>query len=211
MGRRPWRTPPRAHVALRVAAWVALVAAGVAAVAWVVLLDLVGGDAWLGPAVSLAPAALLALLTVMPFETSPAAKWLCRGAFVASVVVAYVPWNPRKHFVRDVFSVRAGMSVDEVEAILGGYIKGAGPQWPLPEAPDPIVRGLDEPHRPTATEHARAAAAAYREPQYPAGAERRHVTGIMTYRWSTEPAHNADWGQVHFVDGKVVKVEFLPD
>ncbi len=34
----------------------------------------------------------------------------------------------------------------------------------------------------------------------------------MTYRWNeTDWAFDADWGQVTFEDGRVVKVQFLPD
>jgi hypothetical protein len=79
--------------------------------------------------------------------------------------------------------VRPGMTVDEVEAVMGGYIKGMGQKW-----------------------------GGAGNSAYPEGAERDRATGIMTYRWNdSNPAYNADWGQVTFEHGRVVKVEFLPD
>jgi len=34
----------------------------------------------------------------------------------------------------------------------------------------------------------------------------------MTYRWNdTDGAYDADWGRVHFVDGRVTRREFLGD
>ena len=180
---------------------VALPIAAVLAVAWVVAVELVVAAAWLHPigwALALAPAALLAVATCR-HGTNPRARWLFAGALVLGVLVVLAPWNGRKRFVHDVFSVREGMSVDEVETVMGAYIKGVGPKWePPPEHGE--LRGREADASPT-----------NREPEYPDGYSRRHFTGTMTYRWSTAASYDADWGQVHFVDGKVVKVEFLPD
>ncbi|NIO72298.1 MAG: hypothetical protein GTN71_25565 [Anaerolineae bacterium] len=37
------------------------------------------------------------------------------------------------------------------------------------------------------------------------------VTGTVTYRHTDEGWGNSDWGVVTFEDGRVVKIEFLPD
>jgi hypothetical protein len=37
------------------------------------------------------------------------------------------------------------------------------------------------------------------------------IEGAIVFRHSDEPAYNADWGVVHFQDGRVTKVEFSPD
>jgi hypothetical protein len=107
-------------------------------------------------------------------------------AYVAGVtiVVAIVatPWNARKQFVWDLYSVRQGMSVDEVEAVMGGYIKGMGTKFGESRA------------------------------EYPIDAKRNAATGTMTYRWNDSDACcDADWGQVTFQQGRVVKVEFISD
>ena len=200
---------------VQVLGWVVFGVVVMIAVAWVVVLDLFVAAAWLQPigwALALAPVTLLTLLSLTHlYRTKPKAKWGTCGAFLLSVLVVLVPWNPRKRFVHDLFSVRAGMSVDEVEAVMVGYMKGAGAKWQTPQGSAPPVRGPDDPRDAAAAERARAAFATYREPEYPAGEGRLHVTGTMTYRWSTDAKYDADWGQVGFVDGKVAKVEFLPD
>jgi len=198
-----------------VVGWVVYGLVATIAVGWVVALDVLVAASWLHPigwALALAPVTILVLVSPTPLHrTKPKAKWVSSGALLLSVLVVLVPWNPRKRFVHDVFSVRAGMSVDEVEAVMVGYIKGVGAKWQIPQGPDPLVRGPDDPEDAAAAERARAAFDTYREPECPAGEDRLHVTGTMTYRWSTDANYDADWGQVEFVDGKVVKVEFLPD
>jgi len=185
------------------------------AVAWVVALESLFAAAWLSPvgwALAMSPAILLVLFTLTPvYAKQSKVRWIAFGAFLLGVLVVLVPWNARKRFVHDVFSVRAGISVDEVEAIMGGYIKGAGAAWHLPHAPDPRVRPPDEPEDAAEGELARATFESYRAPDYPTGVDRDYYTGTMIYRWSTRPEYNADWGAIEFVAGKVVKVDFLPD
>jgi hypothetical protein len=110
------------------------------------------------------------------------------AALAALVTLIFMPWHPRKRFVRDLYSLDSGMTVDEVEAVMGGYMKGAGKKWVVPGD----------------------SAASTAGPAFPAGDERAHATGTMTYRWD-DSDYDSDWGQVTFADGRVVKVEFLPD
>jgi hypothetical protein len=113
-------------------------------------------------------------------------RWMIGVSLAGILLVALLSltcWHPRKVFVRDVESVQVGMTVDEVEDILGGYIKGKGAKFFQP-----------------------------RPPAYPTGEERRHATGVMTYRWNDhDAAYDADWGRVHFVGGRVTRREFLGD
>lgn len=127
------------------------------------------------------------------------------SALLASVTVVVVEWGPRKTFLGRVFAVETGMSVDEVEAIMAGYMRGAGPAWQLP-ATDPLVGDAA-----TETELAQASSEAYREPDHGGSRERQRFTGVMLYRWSNDARFNADWGDIRFVDGRVVSVKFWPD
>lgn len=194
---------------------IVLAASTAIAVAWVVAFDLLVAASWLSPigwVLALAPVTILALLSLMPLDrTKPSTRGMSWGAFLLGVLVVLVPWNPRKRFVHDVFSVRAGMSFDEVEAVMAGYIRGAGAQWQFPQSPAPRVREPGDPEDAAGAERARAVVDAYREPEDLDDEERRHFTGNMIYRWSTSAEYNADWGQVAFRNGRVVKVEFLPD
>jgi len=89
----------------------------------------------------------------------------------------------RQVFIHDLTSLRIGMSVDEVEHVMGRYIKGAGPKWGM-----------------------------VTEATYPHGKERMRANGTMTYRWNaSDGRYDSDWGQVTFENGRVVKTEFLPD
>lgn len=183
--------------------------AAVTAVAWVVAVEWLFAAAWLSPvgwALAMAPATLLLLWTLTPVHANrPEVRWFACRVVLLCVLVVLLPWNDRKQFVHDVYSVRAGMSVDEVEAVMGGYIKGAGAAWQVPEVPDPRVSDVP------AAVVVQSSFDAYREPAYPDAWEREHFTGTMIYRWSTRAAFNADWGSIAFVDGKVVEVGFLPD
>jgi hypothetical protein len=125
-----------------------------------------------------APALVLALLCRQ--------GWM-RAVYAGSVLLALglfvTPWHPRKVFVRDLYSVRSGMTVDEVERVMGRYSRGPGAKWGVPTPP-----------------------------AYPTGSERAAMTGSMLYRWNeTDGRYDSDWGKVSFERGKVVGVEFLPD
>jgi hypothetical protein len=154
---------------------------------------------------------------------SPAAiaAWTLRSARMKAayaattallVVLAFVGWHPRKRFVHDLDSLTPGMTVDEVEAVMGRYLKGAGAKWTVPDGPAPPVLGPGEAPSPETEAAARRAQESYEPPAYPTGAERAHVTGTMTYRWCDDDwAYDSDWGCVTFKDGRVVSVAFYPD
>ena len=52
-------------------------------------------------------ATIWTLVSLTPdYRTKPKAKWGTLGALLFSVMVVLVPWNRRKRFVNDPFSVR---------------------------------------------------------------------------------------------------------
>ena len=79
------------------------------------------------------------------------------GVIAAVLVLAVVPWNPRKLFVHDLMSVEAGMTIDEAEAVMDGWGYGYG---------------LSYEQRPD---------------DWPAAAERATFTGRLDYRWTDGP------------------------
>jgi len=163
-------------------------------------------------ALALAPATLLVAYSLTPLcRTQNSAKLVSLAALVLSALVIVAPWNQRKRFVADLYSVRHGMSVGEVEALMVGYIRGVGRRWEVPEGPLPLVRGLGDTQDTCPTTRTPTAFDTYREPDYPTGEARLHATGVISYRWSRDASYNADWGQVEFLDGRVVRVEFLLD
>jgi hypothetical protein len=85
---------------------------------------------------------------------------------LAMVALHLVPWSSRKHFLRDLNSIRAGMSLAEVERLMNPYVLSNSPEF------SPWLR---------------------------------------TYSHSQTPAFNSDYGIVYFEQGRVVRVEFLPD
>ena len=127
---------------------------------------------------------LVMSLVLTPFVALHFARWklVVYGlALVLYLVMALMPWHPRKAFIYKLNSIQVGMTIDEVEQIMDGYMLGYG-------------RGMDRV-----------------VPEYPEKEERKTATGNMVYRWSTSSAYNADWGIVNFEDGKVISTEFLPD
>jgi hypothetical protein len=182
------------------AAWAGFAVVVALAVAWVVVFDGFVGAAWLHPlgwGFALAPVTLLAACS-WTLSRSRAVRWGSGGAVLLAVLVVLAPWNARKRFVDDLFSVQQGMSVDDVEARLGRYHRGPGAKWRVPPEPESAKRDADDRDDPN-------------DPHDPEGIARRPFTGTRTYRWSTAAQYDSDWGQVRFVNGRVVHVAFLPD
>lgn len=45
--------------------------------------------------------------------------------------VKFIDWNKRKSFIRDLYQIRAGSTVTQVDEIMAGYIKGTGLRDPV--------------------------------------------------------------------------------
>lgn len=104
------------------------------------------------------------------------------GVVALAVVVALLPWHPRKRFVATLHRVQPGMTVAEADAVMADYHFGAGAKWQSPDARAP--GGLSDDGR----------------------------DGTLLYRWNDRNgAYDSDWGVVTIAAGRVVRVEFLPD
>ena len=119
------------------------------------------------------------------------------GLIICLVILYLVPWNTRKPFLRDLEKVQIGMTVDQVEVIMGRYMTGTG--WPvMPGAASPTGQLIDASSGLTmATSNS------------PSG--EMVIRDSITYRHSNDGAFNSDWGVVRFSNGFVVAKEFMPD
>jgi len=116
---------------------------------------------------------------------------------LALVILYLVPWNSRKPFLRDLEKVKTGMTVAEVEAIMGGYMKGTG--WPAMPDSGSSTGQLTEVGSGITMSTSNS----------PSG--ELVIQDSITYRHSNDGAFNSDWGIVTFKDGKVVARTFMPD
>jgi hypothetical protein len=116
--------------------------------------------------------------------------------FLAALIILHaVPWNSRKVFLRDFDKVRVGMTVEEVEAVMGKYIKGTG--WPA--GPSTTRQVLTEVGTGISMK-------TYESPTGELG-----IQDSVVYRHSNDGAFNSDWGIVRFQEGRVVWKDFMPD
>lgn len=112
-------------------------------------------------------------------------KLLILGLLVAVLFsLRFVDWNSRKPFLKDLYRVREGMAIEQVEQIMGHYMGGIG--WP--------ARPLDLPAGTSAAEP-----------------EELALPDRLVYRHTDEGWGNSDWGEIHFEEGRVVEIRFLPD
>ena len=145
--------------------------------------------------------AALALGSILTGFT--ARRRIAAVTFVLALAILYlVPWTSRKPFLRDLHRVEVGMTEAEVDEIMGRYTRGSG--WPAcpkgVKARDGVTR-----HHPSCPLGVDATSfVAAREP-------RREKLKTRIYRHSTEARFNSDWGMVRFREGRVARVEFLPD
>lgn len=125
-------------------------------------------------------------------------KVLCYALLILSLAVLYfVPWNSRKPFLRDFEKVRVGMTVSEVEAIMGAYMKETG--WPaMPQGTSSAGTLTDVRSGITMTTSG-------------SPARQLEIQNSITYRHSNEAAFNSDWAVVKFENGKVLSKAFMPD
>jgi hypothetical protein len=157
---------------------------------------------WLALSIFLILDVGFALSVYLQFVAAYAAFWLLIGALllvglpgrerllilglfiVVLVSMSFVDWNSRKPFLRDLYRVEQGMTVEQVEQLMADYTIGTG--WPA------CPLGL------VATEPAS-------ETLRPSQPDR------LVYRHTDEGWGNSDWGEVRFENGRVVEIHFLPD
>lgn len=134
----------------------------------------------------------------------PLVFWRFRAAKVALYIVFMawlavlwaVPWTSRKPFLRDLFSIKPGMTVAQADTIMSPYIR-EGSVRPVKWA---YLRPIEE-------------RAGRRLVLTDIRGRRTDDTPLsqICYRHSNSAAFNADLGEVYFLRGRVVYVEFLPD
>ncbi len=138
------------------------------------------------------------ILLPLLLRKASVSKYGIYALLVVSLVALYVvPWNSRKSFLRDFSEIRIGMTVSEVELIMGNSIRGTGwptlpssvssTQTPMESGLDPTIQTVNQPHGDL------------------------EIQDSIVYRHSNEGAFNSDWGVVQFKDGKVTNKVFLPD
>lgn len=139
-------------------------------------------------------------LVLLPFllRRPSVLKFAFYTLLVLSLAMLYfVPWNSRKPFLRDFGKIRIGMTVTEVEAIMGNYMKGTG--WPaIPGATSSAGTLTEVGSGITMTTSST-----------PSG--ELVIQDSITYRHSNDGAFNSDWGVVKFRNGRVVGKTFMPD
>jgi hypothetical protein len=126
-------------------------------------------------------------------------RLIALSVIVASIAALYVvPWSSRKPFLRDLYSIRRGMTEADVRRIMGRYMEGTG--WPATHNGTPAGSG-------TLTDSGTGA-------KYPIGSSpsgEMTIESSLVFRHSTDAAFNSDWGIVRFKDGRVTAVSFSPD
>ena len=130
---------------------------------------------------------VLVLLLLLVGSPARHKLWVLGLLVVALFAARYVDWNSRKPFLRDLYRVKDGMTVAQVDAIMGDYMVGGG--VPLDSPGSRLDGRADE------------LSAAGAKP----------VTGTISYRHTDEGWGDSDWGVVTFEDGRVVDVSFSPD
>lgn len=129
-----------------------------------------------------------------------AVKAALHGLFLLTIAgMWFFPISSRQPFLRDLASVKIGMTSTQVNAVMGKYAKGTG--WPA----NPFA--AKSPGTDTLTELRSGST-------HPTQTNRQgqmELIGSTTYRHSDEGEYNSDWGVVSFKKGRVVKVEFMPD
>lgn len=140
-------------------------------------------------ALSVAPVILL------PNRLAAGAAVLVLGCLLVCVLV---PWSSRKSFLQRLLTIRPGMTESQVRQIMAGYAEGTG--WPAATWPSDgtagrlQAAGRDTAIRTTTGTHGNLA-----------------LEDSLVFRHSDDRRFNSDWGVVAFKDGRVIRVEFLPD
>lgn len=129
------------------------------------------------------------------------ASWMVYLTFVVAMIAVYVmPWSLRRQFIRDLASIRIGMTEDEANHIMMRYIRGTG--WP----PPPSFNGQSA---STITIPRNGKSDVY-------GIEdgRNHELKLdksVVFRYSNDRLHNAEWGVIMVITGHVVSVKYCSD
>jgi hypothetical protein len=143
---------------------------------------------------------LSGLLVILPVVIRPSHL----SAFVAVALIGFliafhlVPWTSRKPFLHQLNKVRPGMTEAEVRVIMTGYKEGTG--WPAAPWQPPGFKGTLE--APGSSNTFRTVTDTN---------SRIALIDSLVFRHSDDGRFNSDWGVVEFKDGRVIRVQFMPD
>ncbi|UCC61706.1 MAG: hypothetical protein JSV36_12985, partial [Anaerolineae bacterium] len=129
------------------------------------------------------------LVLLLLLKGSPARQKLLILALLAIAFssVRFIDWNSRKPFLKDLYRIEVGMTVAQVEQIMGDYMTGGGVPLGSPgtRLDGRLAEGLIGPAEP--------------------------ATGTISYRHTDEWWGNSDWGVVTLENGRVVDIWFSHD
>jgi hypothetical protein len=130
-------------------------------------------------------AAFWVLVMLLLLWGAPARRKVLIVGALALIMVSmrFVDWNSRKPFLRDLYRIKKGMTAAQVDQIMGDYMTG----------------GAVSPGNPGIRLDGRLVE------------QGEQATGMISYRHTTEGWGNSDFGEVTFVNGRVVNVHFSPD
>jgi hypothetical protein len=112
-------------------------------------------------------------------------KLLTLGLFVVVLFsLRAIEWNSRKPFLKDLYLVKEGMTIEQVEQLMGNY-----------------MGGICYPAHPLGLPAGRSAAET----------EELALPDRAVYRHTNEGWGDSDWGEIRFEEGRVVEIRFLPD
>lgn len=140
----------------------------------------------------------VALIRFKPLGTQRRSLAWLGGIFVALAVFHFVPWTSRKPFLKDLYSIKPGMTETDVRRIMGRYMEGTN--WPAIYGGSPEGSGtLNDPG--SGKQHATEST--------PDG--KLTIKSSLVFRHSTSGAFDSDWGIVALENGRVTGVSFSPD
>ena len=129
------------------------------------------------------------------------ASWMVYLTFMVAMIALYVtPWSLRRQFIRDLASIRIGMTEDEANHIMMRYIRGTG--WPAPPSFNGKSASTIIVPRNGTTD------------VYGIEGGRDHELKLdksVVFRYSNDRLHNGDWGIITVSTGHVVSVKYCSD
>ena len=138
------------------------------------------------------------LLSPLIFRRFSGLKLVLYFCFLFSLVMLHcAPWTSRKTFVADLYSLRPGMSIAEVDQRMSVYLKGTG----LPSLPVRLSAATNLTDLSTGN--------SYRLSDGETGSG--NLQTALVYRHSTEGRFNGDWGIVQVHSGRVMSISFSMD
>jgi len=140
----------------------------------------------------------LALIRRTPLRSQVPRLFKLGIIYAVTATLYCADWTSRKPFLRDLYSIRPGMTESEVRRIMANYTEGTG--WPA-------IYGA--PSNAPGILHNSGTGANFATGTSSAG--QLTLNESLVFRHDTNGDFNSDWGIVTFKNGRVVCVSFSPD